>query len=582
MKLKAELLNVKQTTNAQIKQVQSEFLQNSAIKESEKEIYSTALINLSGACSNNSAKLDDIKLMIMSQSEQFKADPLNPLQWLLTLQTSTIEDLVKLNSDTQNQLKSIATDFQNVLAIKEEQKELPSIQKFEEISALTTQNQTLEIVDSKKEIETQKEFESTQLEDSKQPGLYSTNETNDPKNYQASLLLRKKLDSSKMADQKVEFHSNNSAESNEWKEGKKNALQKASSDPDLHRAFVGSVEKNRQKPVPVLTERNNPASIYNQYQFTLNMNSENTFADGNYHTADQYSSSKEKSKQNLYSNYLNQVLFGNNNNNELNQTDAQQSEDLRETPLMTESDVNEYKSASQENSYRLCNFFQHPQFVRINGNALSNLQENIAQQLKQNEKRNAFQHLAKVQNNIHQYKSIRERVTEGAKRTSLKGNSLTASKRRGDSDTPSNKYPSPSTSSQRRATLFEKNLNVPENSKGYSSVRSTVSQSRAQLNYENVYRKPSNYPTQRERGVKVNLKHFMSENRRALETPDIHNYHEKFDFESPYHPANLSMRCHGSQPVRTGNGVFGMHVNVPGACNVGKNIDPNLHLRFSN
>jgi len=506
----------------------------------------------------------------MSQSEQLKNDSLNPLQWLISLQTSTIEDVLKMNNDMQLQIKTLTKDFQNLLAIKEEQKTL-SIAKFEEISAVTTQNQTLEIIDQKKESEDQKVFESIQLEDSKQPVLYSTNETIDPKNLHTSLLLRKKQDSLKAFEQKAEYNSNNSAEIREWKELKKPLLKKASSDTDLQRGFFNSVEKSRQKPVSVLTERNNQP--FHQYQFTLNMNN------GNFNTVDP--SSKENSKQNLCSNYLNQVLFG---NNEVNSTE-EQPENQNDTPLMTESDLNDYKSVSQEISYGLSgNYipFQHQQFVKINGNALSNLQENIAQQLRQNEKKNAFQHLMKVQSNIHQYKSIRERVTEGSKRSSLKGNSATSSKMRG-SETPTSKYPFPSTGvPPRRATLYDKNLNVPDNTKGYSSMRSTVGQTKTQLNYDNVFRKPSNYPTLTERGVKVNLKHFMSENKRALESPDIHIYNEKFDFESPYHPVNSNVKGHGTTAIKGGEGIFGMHINGPVVKNTGKSIDSNIRLRFSN
>jgi len=76
----------------------------------------------------------------------------------------------------------------------------------------------------------------------------------------------------------------------------------------------------------------------------------------------------------------------------------------------------------------------------------------------------------------------------------------------------------------------------------------------------------------------VNLKNFLSEGKRVLESPDVTNYHEKFDIGSPYHPVYASQ---GSQGARVSDPAVGTQVNSASAGRMSLGLHPierNIHL----
>ena len=114
--------------------------------------------------------------------------------------------------------------------------------------------------------------------------------------------------------------------------------------------------------------------------------------------------------------------------------------------------------------------------------------------------------------------------------------------------------------SNRRATFMDKNYN--DNSKGFTSVRSTAEYIRPQVDSSKIFRKPACYRSTNERDVNVDLNQLLSGKKRVLESREITNYHEKFDLYSPYHPVHTSL---GLEVPKTSGTLLSIQVN-----NVGK------------
>jgi len=117
-RMRAEIIGIQKHAENEIFKARSESIQRASIQDQEKEEYSTALILLSEICNHNSAKLDEIRLRMLSLMEQNIADSSHPMKWLVKMQNSTVEELIKANTEIQEKTKSLVTDFQSILKEK--------------------------------------------------------------------------------------------------------------------------------------------------------------------------------------------------------------------------------------------------------------------------------------------------------------------------------------------------------------------------------------------------------------------------------------------------------------------------------
>ncbi len=543
-------------------------MSKSSIINGEKEQYSTTLIHLSEVCSNNSTKLDDIRLKVLSLSKQDSPQSSSSMQWILNIQTSTIEELVNFNKELQLQLKNLTTEFQLVLLQSQEKK----ISTQNTISSPTFETETN--ISKGKENETKpKNARTTSLLIKE----FRENLVND------SLRIQRR--SSREWLQKPGQQENLSQETQQRLEpGKEEFQGLAEGNPSQ----MMPVERRNNNPRMVLTERNENRNVRDEnakqqgYEFTLNVNSQKEFETAREQGASEQASSRENYavfKHKFTSNYLNHILFGQektqNQQNELNKLEETLSfENGKVTPQEIEAEMSEFKSVSDNPmaNYASNLSSQSGNYIKVNGSAFSNMQESIVQQLKQNEKAGAEKHLRKIKNNIHQYKSIRERLSERAKPNE---NATGHSVRRDDFGASADKSSLYSVrGTHRRPTLSEKNANVPD---VYNSVRSTVGPTRGQLNFDKIFRRPSCYPVKGERGVNVHVKHFLGENKKALESPNRNLKFQKGDSEN-IHP---EQEYYGQYLLKGNDGVFGLHIGEPVMQYYGSQprstyLDPNL------
>jgi hypothetical protein len=188
----------------------------------------------------------------------------------------------------------------------------------------------------------------------------------------------------------------------------------------------------------------------------------------------------------------------------------------------------------KRNSMPTYRYFQHSHSQAV----LSNLQESIAKQLVLNSNKKPESILNKVSNHIKSYRNLRnkENVQSGRKSVESK---FFSNKKSSESVSPL-KASNRSHSAQRSQS--------PSTARGNLTNRGNQSQrgpstdtmkrqnsARALIDSSQIYRKPADYK-EGERDISPNLRNYMMQKRKIFESPNVANFSDKFDLNSPYHP----------------------------------------------
>lgn len=184
---------------------------------------------------------------------------------------------------------------------------------------------------------------------------------------------------------------------------------------------------------------------------------------------------------------------------------------------------------------------------------LSNLSENLAQNMMKKTPVKPKSRLLNVHKNIVNYKSLKDKLVEKkelARSASNLDKSCNLSRYTPDitpnkfakllDDIAGNSARRMTSLTARQTPLTNRTVSSQQHSNvhsGRSSFRNAGSlSSRAPIDHKMVFRRPSNYHQDNGREISVNLKSFLEHKRKLFHTSDVVHYNEKFDMVSPYHP----------------------------------------------
>lgn len=610
-RLQSELARVQQESQVQIAQLKGELLHTSNIQHQEKENYTKAVVLLSELCNNNAAKLDEIRLRITSTVDKFSMSSLNPSNWLISMQSSTIEDLIKANADLEDKVNIFVNEFEQLLSNGLMSYLNPPTKAVEETNiGQDTQVRTLEDISNinKNSRDTltpfyshnptpfhqPSELQSIQEGDSYIPasvnnGYLGLGYLNKADRQSHSQLDGFNLDRNSGAVNQA----NITTEINHIKD--MDLLTEGSPFMDQYNSVeLGSnrtpMMPNQRKVTPSGATNTAPESFtldpqHHHSQLPMNIESGET---SNRHREDLQIEqvTLQKSLSEDSSGNFHQILFGNGGTAPSRKSHVHVHQNSMSGIALdtheedSNSGVQKESSSTMNMSYSPMNARMYGQTARIDMRMMSNLQENIVQHLKQNnEKSDAYKHLKRISNNIHFYKGIKERLSDQTGRKSSRGNNnpLVNSKSKTLSQcTPAKlaKASSASMMTYRGSTMREKNQSIPDSTRELVSVRTPSSQGRVQIDYGKlIFRKQVEYPVTHERDV--NIYAMMNEKKKVLESPEmIENYNERFDVTSPHHPVFLGM---GNEGRKSGGSTMGSHTKGKGKeLNRGKSTDKNL------
>jgi len=264
---------------------------------------------------------------------------------------------------------------------------------------------------------------------------------------------------------------------------------------------------------------------------------------------------KEHSKSNSLSS-LQKILFG-----------TQGSDDDLTKPLNTQEDFigtlgtqenpevkpNEdyFEGTGKFNSTRTVRS-QTPNEDMMYKPSVSALQESIAQQIMQKASKNPTQTLRKVAQNIQKYKAAKAKE----KSRSLEKSSSFGNKPKQALDPLSLVSPMKFSAITSPTSFERKDLSpISSRSQAAHAANSKPNQAKpgqngqaqtCHIDMSRIFRKPADYTREIDRSNCANLQNFIKQKRRIFESPDVGNYCDNFDFQSPYHPMYSTGACSDS------------------------------------
>lgn len=219
----------------------------------------------------------------------------------------------------------------------------------------------------------------------------------------------------------------------------------------------------------------------------------------------------------------------------------------------------DHNTFHDDNSSRLTHSHSSPQMLRFNRasgalpSILSNLSENLAQNTLQKTPTKPQAKLLNLHKSVINYKSFKDKLTDQSL-VSKQDRSMSTSRLRNagtpkqgtpkklnklltDMNQSSDRLISPlvsqTLSAQRSSSVLQSQTLNSNRSSHRQDVASNV---RVPLDQHKVFRRPSVYSKEYGRDVSVNLQSFLEHKRKMFYTPDVANYSDKFDMNSPYHP----------------------------------------------
>ena len=450
--MRNDLSRVQKEAEEDITNLKAEIYERAVLQDQERDHFSKALLLLSDISNKNLLKLDEIRVKINSASETHYPSPTNPFQWLVSIQTSTIEDLLKANRELQEKVGVYITDFHGTLNILaqsavSQRSSYANVSKGVQVSNLKRSrviehqraSETYDQRDniSQKSLPSQVEVDTATAQDSNK-GYFDQllNQRVDLSQNQLSGIQQSqdfylKQDANYTWNTLDEQPMHKSHSHFEGRELAESQVDEKNADIVNH-VDAGSMEEQQDQGDDLSSSNINQRQTH-QHQFSLNItNPENevqreriTLGQLTFHKNDKQTSGVSSNTN------LNQILFGNSlvDVTLISKKTSEMPIDS-EVALLTESEPNEnYRDESKEHlptmsgTYSPFRHMRSYQVARINGSMLSNLQENIAQHLRENDKLQANKHLKKISNNIYHYKGLRDKVNDRAARKTSKSNS---------------------------------------------------------------------------------------------------------------------------------------------------------------
>lgn len=502
IRLQEELEKTQKELEAQIRCNEQEFVHSVVVQSEDKGQLAKALVLLSEICNNNAAQLDEIKVKMVSSTENAGINPSSPFQWLVNMQSNTIEGLLKTNKELQKQMDILITKFGEVI--------------------LSTPESSVQSMNNQNANEQKRDMTSVHIQVSEHD-LEGGNQVNSLQNQ--TEILQAKLNHFRQ-ESLVEWDHTDPEQLASIRLSTNNYEQTSIERIDTSR--LPTQRNGLPLPYEPGTDKREPEKL-DEPEYNNSNARKDSEIEENMSNYQKNMMRKELEKLHIsVNNSLNRILFGNHNDNR-NETESVCS---AVSPTLKKKKTYFEQSNIMNRNYLSNEILLSPRprqanFVQGNQVMVSNLQENIAQHLVENQKHEASKHLRKISNNIQQYKEFRERTPENAKKT-LKSNNL------------NKQMVSPNLSRQNKISSVPmmENTKLLKDCKGNAkeSLASPVyHQQRAKIDYAKVFRKPVCYSSLQKREGS-NLRVLLNERKGILESHEAANYHERFDLNSPNHP----------------------------------------------